>query len=78
MSEPVTMLTDYALGAVSAYLGVRLFRFSKYWAIAFLALALAAFLGGTWHGFWQHDLLWKARFSRSASPASAWWRVHRG
>ena len=60
MSEPVTMLTDYALGAVSAYLGVRLFRFSKYWAIAFLALALAAFLGGTWHGFWQHDLLWKA------------------
>jgi hypothetical protein len=60
MSEPVTMLTDYALGAVSAYLGLRLFRFSKYWAIAFLALALAAFLGGTWHGFWQHDLLWKA------------------
>jgi hypothetical protein len=60
MSEPVTMLTDYALGAVSAYLGVRLFRFSKYWALAFLALALAAFLGGTWHGFWQHDLLWKA------------------
>lgn len=60
MSEPVTMLTDYALGAVSAYLGVRLFRFSKYWAIAFLALALAAFLGGTWHGFVQSDLLWKA------------------
>ncbi|HEX6318403.1 MAG TPA: hypothetical protein VFZ84_05970 [Burkholderiales bacterium] len=60
MSEPVTMLTDYALGAVSAYLGVRLFRFSKYWAIAFLALALAAFLGGTWHGFWPHDLLWTA------------------
>ena len=60
MTEPVTMLTDYALGAVSAYLGVRLFRFSKYWAIAFLALALAAFLGGTRHGFWQHHLLWKA------------------
>jgi hypothetical protein len=60
MSEPVTMLTDYALGAVSAYLGVRLLRFSKYWAAAFLALALAAFLGGTWHGLWQHDLLWKA------------------
>ena len=60
MSEPVTMLTDYALGAVSAYLGVRLFRFSRYWAIAFLALALAAFLGGTWHGLVQSDLLWKA------------------
>jgi len=60
MSEPVTMLTDYALGAVSAWLGMRLFKFSKYWAGAFLALALAAFLGGTWHGFVQNDLLWKA------------------
>jgi hypothetical protein len=54
------MLTDYALGAVSAYLGIRLFKFSKYWATAFLALALAAFLGGTWHGWWQNDVLWKA------------------
>ena len=60
MSEPVTMLTDYALGAVSAWLGMRLFKFSKYWAGAFLALALAAFLGGTWHGFVQSGLLWKA------------------
>jgi hypothetical protein len=60
MSEPVTMLTDYALGAVSAYLGVRLVRFARYWAVAFLALALAAFLGGTWHGFFRNDLLWKA------------------
>ncbi|HEX2199783.1 MAG TPA: hypothetical protein VHG88_14335 [Burkholderiales bacterium] len=60
MSEPVTMLTDYALSAVSAYLGIRLFKFSKYWAAAFLALALAAFLGGTWHGFVQSDPLWKA------------------
>jgi hypothetical protein len=60
VSEPVTLLTDYALGAVSAWLGLRLFRFSRYWAVAFLALALAAFLGGTWHGFLQSDLLWKA------------------
>jgi hypothetical protein len=60
MSEPVTLLTDYALGAVSAWLGLRLLGFSRYWAVAFLALALAAFLGGTWHGFLQSDLLWKA------------------
>lgn len=59
MNEPVTMLTDYALGAVSAWLGLRLLKVSKYWAAAFLALALAAFLGGTWHGFLQSDLLWK-------------------
>ena len=54
------MLTDYALGAVSGWLGLRLFRSSKYWGIAFIALALAAFLGGTWHGVVQSDLLWKA------------------
>ena len=60
VNEPVTMLTDYALAAVSVVLGVRLIRFARFWALAFLALALAAFLGGTWHGFWQNDLLWKA------------------
>ena len=60
ISEPVTMLTDYALGAVSGWLGLRLVGFAKYWAVAFLALALAAFLGGTWHGFVQSHLLWKA------------------
>lgn len=60
MNEPVTLLTDYALGVVSAWLGLRLFRCSNYWAIAFLALALAAFLGGTWHGLFQNDVLWKA------------------
>ena len=60
MNEPVTLLTDYALGAVSAWLGLRLVRVSRYWALAFLALALAAFLGGTWHGLLRNDLLWKA------------------
>jgi hypothetical protein len=60
ISEPVTVLTDYALGAVSAWLGLRLARVSRYWALAFLALALAAFLGGTWHGLFRNDALWKA------------------
>jgi hypothetical protein len=60
MNEPVTALSDYALGAVSAVLGVRLLRRSKLWTLAFLALSIAAFLGGTWHGFWQSDALWKA------------------
>lgn len=45
---------------MSAWLGLRLWRFSRYWALAFLALALAAFLGGTWHGLLRSDLLWKA------------------
>ena len=60
MSEPTTVLTDYALAAVSAFLGYRLIPRSRFWATAFLALALGALLGGTWHGFLQSDLLWKA------------------
>ena len=60
MNEPTTVLTDYALGAVSAFLGWKLIACSKFWSLAFLALALGALLGGTWHGFWQSDLLWKA------------------
>ncbi|MFL6570803.1 MAG: DUF6962 family protein [Burkholderiales bacterium] len=60
MSEPTTVITDYALGAVSIFLSWRLMDASRFWALAFSALGLGAFLGGTWHGFWQDDLLWKA------------------
>ena len=59
MSEPVTALTDYALAAICIVLGLRLVRISRGWATAFVALAAAALLGGTWHGFVQSDLLWK-------------------
>jgi hypothetical protein len=60
MTEPMTALTDYLLAGVSGFLGFRLLKHSKFWALAFLALALAALLGGTWHGFRQSDALWKA------------------
>jgi hypothetical protein len=60
MSEPATVLTDYALGAVSIFLAIKLLGKSKFWALAFLAVGVAALLGGTWHGFWQSELLWKA------------------
>jgi hypothetical protein len=60
MSEPTTVITDYALGAVSIFLSWRVMDASRFWALAFFALGLGAFLGGTWHGFWQDDLLWKA------------------
>jgi hypothetical protein len=59
-------LQSYLLGAVTAWLSFLLLRHRdgqrcrSWWAIAFAALALAAFLGGTWHGFVQSDLLWKA------------------
>ena len=60
MNEPTTVLTDYVLAAVSLVLGLRLIRHSRFWALAFIALALAALLGGTWHGFLRSDALWKA------------------
>lgn len=66
ISEPMTLITDYVLGGVTAWLAALLFKNSqsqmsrKSWASAFAALAVAAFLGGTWHGFVQSNLLWKA------------------
>ena len=51
------MITDYALGAVSAVLGWRLYRHAsgersrKCWALAFGAVAVSALIGGTHHGF---------------------------
>ena len=62
----MTVFTDYVLAGVSAWLCLLLLRDSQRqysrncWAIAFAALALGAFLGGTWHGFFQDYALWKA------------------
>ena len=73
MNEPMTVVTDYALGAVAAWLSLLLFRNApisrRLWAVAFAALAAEAFLGGTWHGFLQSNLLWKAT-TLSAGVAS--------
>jgi hypothetical protein len=73
MNEPMTVVTDYALGSVAAWLSLLLFRNAqaarRLWAVAFAALAAAAFLGGTWHGFLQSNLLWKAT-TLSAGVAS--------
>ena len=67
----MTLLTDYALGTLCVFLGLRLVRSGPrasraHWAAAFFGSAAAAFLGGTHHGFllWLDDsvaaLLWKA------------------
>jgi len=62
--EPMTMATDYALAALGVWCAFRVFDKNEYtrwcWALAFAALAAAALFGGTWHGFVQSDLLWKA------------------
>ncbi len=57
IAEPATMLTDYALAGVSAYLSAKLLRQAsagppvKLWGVAFACVALTALAGGSWHGF---------------------------
>jgi hypothetical protein len=60
ISEPVTLVTDYLLGAVSAWLAFKTSKISRLWALGFAAVSVAAFLGGTWHGLVQSEPLWKA------------------
>lgn len=56
--EPVTMITDYALAAVTVVFAAMLIRVARrhqqlsmwLWAAAFLATALASLTGGTYHG----------------------------
>ena len=67
MNEPVTVLTDCALGAVSVFWSRRLLRRAagerhrsvRQWGLAFGALAAASFAGGIYHGFvvpWRGSL----------------------
>ncbi len=59
ITEPTTMLTDYALAALCLYCAVALWRGSRQaggrrvglWLAAFLVTAFAALAGGTAHGF---------------------------
>src|SRR5438128_5652815 len=62
ITEPVTMLTDYALAAASLYFAYLLARIlgprnrvsAWLWCAAFLASAVAALLGGIYHGLASH------------------------
>ena len=59
ISEPMTMITDYLLGAWALYLSLKLARkgISRgqrsilFWGLSFFATAVAALIGGTSHGF---------------------------
>ena len=57
ISEPSTLLTDYALAGVTGWLALRLARRVESqrsrigWIVAFAVVALTALLGGTYHGF---------------------------
>src|SRR5262249_39387866 len=84
ITEPVTMLTDYALAAVSFGFAVSLAhsigprnRVSAwFWCAAFVGCGIAAASGGTYHGFGEHlttgtlRSLWNVTiFSAGASGA---------
>lgn len=68
MNEPTTVLTDYILAALAFALARQLSRPSsppsvsrRLWAASFLALAVAAVGGGTWHALPQ-DVLPSLRY----------------
>jgi hypothetical protein len=61
MNEPTTVLTDYLLASMALALARRLSCSGSHptvlrllWGASFLALAVAAFVGGTWHGIPPH------------------------
>ena len=73
ITEPTTMITDYLLGLFTLILAVRLSKINegqensiRLWSGALAASAIAAFLGGTSHGFALHfsdfatTAIWKA------------------
>jgi len=74
ITEPMTMITDYVMGALAFVLAMRLLGDAtagwqlsgRLWAAALVMTAVAAFLGGTYHGFIQWmpgvagRVLWKA------------------
>ena len=74
ITEPMTMVTDYVMGALAFVLAMRLLSDAsaghelsgRLWAAAFVMTAVGAFAGGTYHGFlqWMPGLagraLWKA------------------
>ncbi|MEI6667004.1 MAG: hypothetical protein WCP29_02525 [Acidobacteriota bacterium] len=59
LTEPMTLATDYLMGAVALVLAVLLFRQGesdsqaamRLWASALAMTALASFVGGSYHGF---------------------------
>lgn len=73
ITEPMTLATDYVMGALAAVWAVRLLRDAtatgslpaRLWGMAFVATAVASFAGGSYHGFIQMmspaaaRILWK-------------------
>lgn len=48
--EPMTLATDFLMGAFALVFAARLWRDRRPWALAFAFTAAASFLGGAYHG----------------------------
>ena len=74
ITEPMTLVTDYVMGALAAIWAMKLFRAAaatgslptRLWGLAFVATAVASFTGGSYHGFIQ---------MMSPAAAKALWKV---
>jgi hypothetical protein len=69
----MTLATDYLLAAISTFLGFSLLKHSRWWAVAFFLVALAALAGGTTHGFpgVYPLLLWKTTLTAAGMASFA-------
>lgn len=80
MTEPATMLTDYALTLLCAFFAFSLYRSSGdrkvgLWVAAFSVTAFAALAGGTAHGFrvplWEYwNTVWRITVASIAAGAA--------
>lgn len=59
MHDPMALVTDYLLAAFAFFFARRLYLARSLWSAAFVFTGVAAFLGGTYHGLFEHPLLWK-------------------
>jgi hypothetical protein len=75
--EPMTLATDYLLALACGVFSMLLFRMRSaatgWWSIAFAAAALAALVGGTYHGFpaFYPGVLWKTTLVAAGAASCA-------
>ena len=75
--EPMTLATDYLLALACGGFSILLFRMKSaatgWWSLAFAAAALAALVGGTYHGFpaLYPAVLWKTTLVAAGAASCA-------
>ena len=61
MPDPIAFVSDFVLGLLALFFAFRLWRVHRMWALAFVFTAIAAMIGGVYHGYGDRwEILWKA------------------